>query len=46
MGLFIGKKFKIISNGIVSHAVIIDIEDKGYPAYPYMEEQNTWKRKK
>ena len=28
MGLFIGKNFKIISNGVVSHAVIIDIEDK------------------
>ena len=28
MGLFIGRKFKIISNGTVSHAEIIDIEDK------------------
>ena len=28
MKLFIGKKFKIISKGTVSHAEIIDIEDK------------------
>jgi hypothetical protein len=28
MSLFIGKKFKIISKGTVSHAEILDIEDK------------------
>ena len=28
MSVFIGKKFKIISNGTVSHAEILDIEDE------------------
>ena len=28
MGLFIGKKFKITSNGKTSNAIIIDIQDK------------------